>query len=200
MQRRALSGNPRRNADRLLVRKRALALHEGTVKLLAGSRTRTTLLESPRVDPGLGNIVATLLARRTCLFTVTSRSQSNRWPWVIRSSKQACTASQGGYGPKHSTWRPRSRVPGVGSVDCTYVSDTGPSDPTEGGHRAPSTRAHPLRHGGTRCHALRMPTDSRVGSGQPGCLRSRTTASSRSGPILAGDAPLQPEPLLVPNR
>ena len=69
MQRRVLSGNPRRNADRLLVKKRALALHEGTVKLLAGSRTRTTLLESPRVDPGLGNIVATLLARRTCLFS-----------------------------------------------------------------------------------------------------------------------------------
>ena len=28
----------------------------------------SSLLESPRVDPGLGNIVATLLARRTCLF------------------------------------------------------------------------------------------------------------------------------------
>ena len=148
-------------------------------------------------------VLATLWQRSSLggpACSVTSRSQSNRWPCVIRSSKQACTASQGGYGPKHSTWRPRSRVPGVGSVDCTYVSDTGPSDPTEGGHRVPSTRAHPLRHGGTLCHALRMPTDSRVGSGQPGCLRSRTTANSRSGPILAGDAPLQPEPLLVPNR
>ena len=42
----------------------------------------SSLLESPRVDPSRGNIVATLLTRRTAC-SVTPRSQSNRWPWVI---------------------------------------------------------------------------------------------------------------------